>query len=274
MENQTKITIIITGLLIILLGGYIYRDISSKSIDDSTATSTPGFINETTGNAQVGFEYVDEDSGAVVNIQPVSEEKELPPIPDLNKAIVFNIEMSREQKTKTIKAINEIKTRLKENPSSVEDWINLGIYMKQIGDFGGAIEAWKYASLISPLNTVPLNNLGNLYHYDLKDYPKSEEYFRKSINISSTYVNPYLNLFDLYSLSYKQDTNSAENILLEGLEKNPNQINLLITLATYYKDKGDKKNAIIYYEKTAQQAQLIGNDALYSELQNEINLLK
>ncbi|MBU1558175.1 hypothetical protein KKC45_04405, partial [Patescibacteria group bacterium] len=152
MENQTKITIIITALIIILIGGYIYNDASLKRQGGTeTATSTPEFANKTTGDAQLGFEYVDEKSGAVVNIQPVSEEKELPPVPDLNKAIVFNIEMSAEQKTKTIKTINEIKARLKENPSSVEDWIDLGINRKQIGDFDGTIEAWKYASLISPL---------------------------------------------------------------------------------------------------------------------------
>ncbi len=270
MKNQTKITITITALLVILLGGYIYNSkYSNPTNDENTSTSTTESIElELTDGLPVEFEYSDD---VTISVEPVTQVSN---IPDLDRPIVFILETTEDQKTKITKKINEITERLKKDPNSLDDWVNLGANRKLIGDNVGAVEAWMYASEISPLNIVPLNNLGNIYHYQIKDYSKAEEYFKKAVEVGSTYVSSYTNLFELYTLSYKQDTDSAEQILLEGLENNPNQINLLITLATYYRDNGDNKNAITYYEKTAQQAQEAGNTTLYTEIQNQIELLR
>ena len=237
MKNN-KITTIIIILVVILTGGYIYKDFSS-GIESNTNTG------------------------------------ELSSIPNLDREIIFSVETSGEQKVKITNKINEIINRLKKNPNSLDDWISLGANRKLIGDIDGAIEAWKYANAIAPINIVPFNNLGNLYHYQKRDYIKAEEYFRKAIDVGSIYYSsPYLNLFDLYTLSYKQETDSAEKILLEGLEINPNDINILMILATYYRDNGNNERAVIYYNKTAEQAQKLGETSLYDTVQVEITNLK
>ena len=87
-------------------------------------------------------------------------------------------------------------------------------------------------------------------------------------------VNSYINLFDLYNLSYKQETSEAEKVLLEGLKNIPNQINFLVMLADYYENKNNLKNAIIYYEKAVEQAKKMNNKNLESEINQKISELK
>jgi len=258
MRNETKIVTIFTILIVMLGGLFFYKNIKIVG-------NPPVFNTFSSTNQIISFGGDDVN----IKVEPIVSN-----MPDLEKPIIINAKLSGEEKQKIIKKIQEIKDILKMTPNSFDNWIELGSYEKLAGDFDGTIDVWVYASKIAPLNIVPLNNLGNLYHYDLKNYPKAEEYFQKAIKTLPSDVNSYINLFDLYNLSYKQETSEAEKVLLEGLKNIPNQINFLVMLADYYENKNNLKNAIIYYEKAVEQAKKMNNKNLESEINQKISELK
>ena len=268
MKNQTKITVIIATLLVILLGGYVYYDtktgIKIDAINTKNATTTKE-ISAVLGENGV---LVEGGNVTIEQIPAVSV-----PMPDYKKPIVFSPDATEDFKKIMTERINRNITDLDKNNNSFEAWIDLGINRKMINDFEGAVEVWEYVNIIRPDNIVSFNNLGNLYHYELKDYVKAEENFLKAIENDKNYIISYTNLADLYRFSYKTDTNSAEKILLEGLKNNSNDISLFIALASYYKEKGDVNNAIVYYKKSLEQAKLLDNSALVTQIQNELNNL-
>ena len=263
MQKKTKIKIIIL-LLLILIGGYFYKD-KLKIVKETDIITNDDSAQE------VSLNY-DEEGKLIITPVEVSQ-KDLPPAPDLDRKITFSDDFPNDQKDKTITKIKEIISILKKDTTSFENWIELGSYRKMIGDFEGALEAWEYASKISPSSTVSFSNLGNLYQYSLQDYKKAEEYFLKALEVDSSYMINYINLHDLYKLSYKQSTNEAIGILSKGLKTYPNELTLLVPLAIDYKEAGDKENALIYYKKASEVAKETKNNSLYTEFQKEISNL-
>jgi len=209
--------------------------------------------------------------GVTVKIEPVQN---LPPAPKFPRKITYPANYSSESKTMMDKKVADLVSLLNKNSRNVEAWLDLGIVYKQVVDYQGAKEAWEYVGVLSPLGIVSFNNLGDLYHFYLKDYPKAEESFLRAIKNDSKYILSYLNLHELYKLSYQTSTNKASDILKQGILNNPGNIDLIITLASYYKDKGDSKNARIYYEEALQKAKNIGNQTLVEALNAELKTLK
>ncbi|OGN27179.1 MAG: hypothetical protein A2941_03315 [Candidatus Yanofskybacteria bacterium RIFCSPLOWO2_01_FULL_49_17] len=128
-------------------------------------------------------------------------------------------------------------------------WLQKGILKKNAGDYKGAKEAWEYAAKIRPEDYIAYNNLGDLYHYYLKDYSKAEFYLKKTVELKPDYLQGYTNLHDLYRIFYKEKSDFADDILLEGIKNNQQDYYLRIILASYYKDAGDKQSARKYYEE-------------------------
>jgi Tfp pilus assembly protein PilF len=60
-------------------------------------------------------------------------------------------------------------------------------------------------------------------------------------------------------------------ILIEGIEANPSNTDLLVTLAAYYKDIEDNTNAKKYYEQARDEAQKLGNIQLVELLDVELS---
>lgn len=114
---------------------------------------------------------------------------------------------------KIIKELKDLSLQLSREPNYLQGWLQVGILRKFLGDYEGASLAWQYASVIRPENYIAFNNLADLYYYYLKDFPK------------------------------------AKAILLEGISKNPKSADLMVFLASLYKDQGDKQNSRKYYEE-------------------------
>jgi|SRR3989344_3204423 len=127
--------------------------------------------------------------------------------------------------------------------------IEEGIALKSKGDFAGTAELWKQASLANPGSYLPHNNLGFLYRYDIKDPVKAEKSFFDAIAIKSDLTIAYRELSDLYRYAYPEKVDQADDILLQGLEKNPGHYDILIYLAMYYRDMGDREKAKKYFEE-------------------------
>lgn len=153
------------------------------------------------------------------------------------------------------------------NADEVNGLIRSGTVKQNKGDYKGAETDWLEAAQKSPTNLVPYNNLGNLYHYYLKDFPKAEQNLLKVVELDPTYISGYRNLLDLYRYSYQQSTTKAVDILQQGLKANPKNIDLYVLLASYYEQKGDVKNAKLNYNLALTEARVRGDQDIIQSIE-------
>ncbi|MEW5907575.1 MAG: hypothetical protein AB1643_00085 [Patescibacteria group bacterium] len=146
--------------------------------------------------------------------QPVVE------IPNLDRPINITVNLTKEAEEIIRKKIEELSSKLKENPNLLDLWLDLGIYRKIIGDYEGAVEAWEYVSVVSPKNSTSFHNLGDLYAFYLKDYQKAEKNFLIAIENNPSQIFSYRSLYELYRYAMKDDE-KAKEILKKGIEINP-----------------------------------------------------
>jgi tetratricopeptide (TPR) repeat protein len=120
-------------------------------------------------------------------------------------------------------------TILRKDPTRVDVWLQLGVNRKIGGDFAGAVEAWDYVTAVAPdaIRAVAYGNLGDLYTYFLKDYPRAELNFKQAIALSPQKIDYYRTLYYLYRDVYKTNTTAASDILKQGLAANPGNTDLL-----------------------------------------------
>ena len=254
-------------VLLLALGGvgYVgYKDFYKKSVAPETKTTTTGGIGVTTGT----------NDDVTVKPLPIFTPNPSVPKPSLERAISFaNSSMPPEAQAIMRTKITEAIIAIKADPNSFEAWNNLALYRKAIGDHEGARLVWEYLNTMSPDNFISFVNLGDLYHFYLKNYSKSEANFLQAIKNGPVEMNTYLGLHELYKLSYRKETTRAADILKQGLAKAPKSIDLMITLASYYKEKGDTSNARTYYEQALVEAKVKGNTTLIATLEEEIKNL-
>ncbi len=267
MTKNQKILISVGLAIIIIFAGIYFRGglVGEKSpLDNASSTINIGNLKlDSSGGAG--------QDGVTVKIDPIGN---FPPAPKFPRKITYLASYSSEARIIMDKKVADLVSLLNKNSRNIEAWLDMGIVYKQVGDYEGAREAWEYVGLLSPNGIVSFSNLGDLHHYYLKDYPKSENSFLKAIKNDSKYILSYINLHELYKFSYQTDTNKAVDVLKQGVSANPGNIDLLVTLASYYRDKGDSKNARIYYEESLQKAKDISNQVLVDAINAEINALK
>jgi len=252
--------IIIAAILVVLFGALIlFQDRvssllyfgSDEKMSDSFFTVPPTNVSSTSvlvpkktvinevrpvgiGEAVLPF-YAGRDPG---EIRPVPEEVKI---------------FSEEQKNKLFSLITTHAKIVKESPNSFDNWIQLGILKKTIGDFEGARDAWEYVSVITPLNSVSFANLGELYWRYLHDYPKSEKNFLLSVKNKPGDVETYISLSGLYFYSYEEKKNLADDILFDGLKDNPGDVNLIRALASLYEKQKDYPKALEWWKKVLER---------------------
>lgn len=261
MSNK-NIAIVITFVLVVGLGSYVYQDIRERGTGVSQNSSTTPLV------VSSGIEATGD-----YTLEQVSIEKTKIPVPNLNRPLTFSSNLSPEVKKIITDGIKRLADILKSDSARFDVWLDLGSYRKQSGDYEGAWEAWEYAAVLAPESYVPWNNLGDLYGSYLKNYPKAEENFKKAITLKQDYIGGYRSLYELYRYSYKEKSNLADDILLEGLSRNPKSTDIMILLAQYYKEIGNKDNARTYYQKALTEAKAQGNASLATLLEKEITNL-
>ena len=192
------------------------------------------------------------------------------PMPNLDRAIPATTpDLDAAAYTQLLKDISVAVDDLRKNPASYQDWINLGLDRQMLSDYAGAEEVWIYATKLAPQGEVAFANLGNLYEIYLKEYSQSETYYQKAIAINPADTNLYRSLFELYSAHYKQGTSAAEDILKEGIAKNPTALDLQVLLARLYRDTSRTTEAKAEYDVAIKTATAIGNTLAVSQLQTE-----
>ena len=94
----------------------------------------------------------------------------------LERQLVFNIkrqDLPSQAAELYKKEFDETAGNLRKNPDSLNDWVDLGVIKKIIGDLEGAETAWLKASEVNPQNSLSFANLGDLYGFYLNQPQKN-----------------------------------------------------------------------------------------------------
>jgi tetratricopeptide (TPR) repeat protein len=267
MKKEISIGIIILALLLIGFGYYVYRDKGRVGNPiENTATTT----NSNDISTLPAIETTSGSAGYTIEQVPVQN---LPPAPSLSRPIVYPASFTDAQRSILEKNINGNIALIKKNPKDVDAWVSLGNNRKIVTDYVGAIEAWDYASILAPKYVVPVRNTADTYHFYLKNYPKSEIYWKKAIILEPQNPDLYKGLFDLYSLSYKEKASLSEQTLIDGIKKSLQKIDLMVYLAEYYKNTGRKDDARTKYKEAISLLLKEGNTVRVEALEEELNNL-
>ncbi len=271
-NRQKALGVAIIILLIGLIGWYIVRDVSpqdsrenqnsGENIEDTVSSGDITALIES-GDAEIQEIPVEIDTTANTLVKP-----------ELSRNIVIPARFNGDAETIMRNNIEKFRAQLNEDSDSFEAWSNLAIQYKIIDDFEGAVEIWEYLSLVTTDNIETRLNLGNVYHFELKEYEKSEKVFKEVLNIKKHTIGAYTGLHELYKYSYKTDTTLALDILKEGADVMTEDIDLRILLASYYTELGMKTEATAVYEEALAKAEAIGNTNLVTIIKAAITSLK
>ena len=241
------ILIVIAVLGASLLGFFIVRDLRS-----SVPSEEAKFTEETSGKNEGDNSpkaSVEEAVSPPLGNRAGETAKSSSALPDLARPVMYKALVREEDKSKLEAEIKAVSETLEDNPDYFQGWLQLGILRKYIGDYEGAALVCEYGAKIRPYEYVTFNNLGDIYHFYLKNFPKSESAIKKVIELKPDYIPAYRNLFELYTFSYKEKVSLADDVLLDGISKNPKAYELMVVLAMHYKEQGDKVSARKYLEE-------------------------
>ena len=194
--------------------------------------------------------------------------------PNLNRVVQFDESLPEDARAILEGRIHDVKERLREDPARGGDWLELGVLYHSTSDFDAAREVWEFLVEVSPEDTTSYDNLAKLYHFQLRDFPKSENYFERSLVVDSNNLNAYLGLHELYRYSYKQETTLASDIIRTAMEIFPNEYRLYITLGSYYRDSGSVEEARTVLIEGLDKARDAGNVDMITALGAEIERLQ
>jgi tetratricopeptide (TPR) repeat protein len=132
---------------------------------------------------------------------------------------------------------------------SVRGYNNLGIFYEQAGQLDLAILAIKYyrkTASIAPMFLNPYINLGNVYHKK-KNYKLAEERMKRAIVLDPLSALARYNLGNIYREWGRMD--DAVETYLAALRLNPRYIEAANNLANIHFKEGRYKLAIEFYQK-------------------------
>ena len=222
----------IAVLFAVLAGGvgfYIWHDISTNNqLKEKNQSNSQQGIDL----SNVGVEGTT-TGGLTIKRIPVNNSPVLPPMPNLDRPIVIPESIPQEVRRQAIDKIKANELVLKKDPTSIVDWIGLGVNWKYIDDYEGARVAWEYAALLSPKNYVPFYNLGGLYGYYLHENAKAEANYKTALVNGPQQIYIWRDVYSFYRDVMKDDA-KAKKTLTDGIAKNPDTSKDLQYLLEHY----------------------------------------
>lgn len=143
--------------------------------------------------------------------------------------------------------LDPLKSKVKENPDSVEYQQQLAVALYATGDYDGARKAYEKAVLLDGSNAVLHNNLGNAYR-DLANFDGAIREYRKALELSPTLSTGYANLANIY-LDNLNQPNDALLVYADGLKNIPGFIDFYLGKAVVYERQGISTKAIETYKE-------------------------
>ena len=180
----------------------------------------------------------------VSDIEPDAEEEEFPYLIDFSMA-----ENIQEAQLEILKQDYELAVeKYKEDPDSFSSLMTFAFTYYQLGDFESARDVYIKVGEISPKNYTSFWNLANCL-IRLKNYSGAEQAYLKTIENGPDQARHYTVLAELYWYNLPEKKEQIPDLYKKGLEQLPGNYDLLVNLAWYYKETGDKKNALKYYQE-------------------------
>lgn len=215
MKNKKEIILII--IIIAVLGFavfFIYKDFKKSKNKNNEILKTLSKNDDKIKILENNEEQNKNSNTSAIDLSKIK-------IPDLSGAQAVNSNLPENIKDKTLEEINALKNSLKKDYGSLEEWMQLGLLKKLLGDYNGARDAWEFAAAIRPKDSISRHNLGNLYWQNFKDFKKAEENYLISLELNPKDISAYVDLSNIYYYDLKDKT-KAKNILNRGLKNNPN----------------------------------------------------
>lgn len=146
--------------------------------------------------------------------------------------------------------------------------------LKNAGKYDAAIAKLNQASAVYPTNTVPYNNLGDIYMHFKKDYVKAELNYKKVVQYDPRQLSAYRSLFELYTTtSYKPTNTAAVDIAAAAVKANPTAYDFQLMAARYYKGIGDTNAARVQYQAAINNAKGQNLASVAAQMQAELDAL-
>ncbi len=144
--------------------------------------------------------------------------------------------------------IIDLKAKLK-TEKSYENYLDLGNAYYTLEEYYLAEKAYREAIGIVHRDSLAYGNLGDAYREQGK-YEKAENSYLEVLDFKPKETKIYIDLHDLYKIDWEGKKYDSVSILLKGIEIMPNETDLINKLAVYYRDSGNIKKAIEYFEKS------------------------
>src|SRR3989344_1590748 len=117
-----------------------------------------------------------------------------------------------------------------------------------VGDYDGARDLWLYVNQIRPSSSPSFYNLGNLYADIYKNCAEAEKYFKIATTNDPNEIAYLRNIFDFYNTKCPNKP-LAEAALKKALAIKSDSVDFMVLSAEFYRDQGNKEEAIKYYEQ-------------------------
>ena len=167
----------------------------------------------------------------------------------ISRPILVKIPISDSSRKSALAKLDELIKLIKGKYDYVNAWYDLGAYRIVIGDYDGAIDAYKFVVLLKPGDYISYANLGDIYMNYLKNYPLAEENFLKAIKNNSAYFFGYTELATLYENNFNDGKQKAEDLFLLGIKLNAENLYLKIKFAEFYERNGKKSEALALFRE-------------------------
>ncbi len=249
----------------------ISNSMSGSTTTTATSSATPQVDDSGVNAGQVKVEVIPVDNEN--NKSALDKVVLRGTMPDLSKKWQISDNYSSDAKKIIENRSTDLILSLKTDPAQYDKWIQLGTLRKTIDDYSEAANIWEYCSLNWPDSIVAYSNLGDLYGFYLGNFSKAESNMLKVVSLDPSYIAGYSSLSSLYSKEYGNRDPRVVTILTKGLNNNQQSVDLMIAIASYYKDLGDTANAKKYYGMALNRARELSNSALQSSIQAELNNL-
>jgi tetratricopeptide (TPR) repeat protein len=257
MRLRTRELLILGGLLLVALGVGAYLHFQNVL----TAKNLEGEVSATgADNYQFNTEAV----------TALGEN-----LPNLKREVQFGSWVIANARVDLQGKIDVVRARLLKDKNRADDWFTLAVLYHGSNDFDAARDVWEFLlkAVPAPQSAIVHDNLGKLYKFDLKDFPKSEMYFKESIQANPNSLTPYTELHELYRYLYKTETSLAVDILKEAANTFPNETDPYVLLGGYYRDQKRYAEARSAYGKAIERAEANGNIDLVGAIRHDMESL-
>ena len=123
----------------------------------------------------------------------------------------------------------------------------LALALVDLGDREGAAEVYRQMNQRFPGNYLSYQNLGTLYE-EAGKYDFAAEQYLIAIQNAPRIPHLYRKIVNLYTYHAKERASDIPRILQKGLNEVPGSIDLMAMMAVYYRDHGQREEAIRWYE--------------------------